>query len=95
MKLDQSSVWSITNERMTRSRGKNTCEAPEMAAAILLQVHKRSEELRFSKVSGWPYESDASENVRSRSVPRAMSNLVTGVEPPMNKGYPLYSPGCE
>ena len=66
-----------------------------MAAAILLQVHKRSEELRFSKVSGWPYESDASENVRSRSVPRAMSNLVTGVEPPMNKGYPLYSPGCE
>ena len=60
---------------MTRSRGKNTCEAAETAAAILLQVHRRSEELRFSKASGWPYESDSRENANSRSVLRAMSGV--------------------
>ena len=32
--FDHPSDGSIRNERMTRSRGKNTCEAPEIAAAI-------------------------------------------------------------
>ena len=62
-------------ERMTRSRGKNTCEAPEMAAAILLQVPRRSEESRFSKASGRPYETDARKHANSRSVLRAMSGV--------------------
>ena len=58
---------------MARSRGKNTCEAPEIAAAIRLQVHRRSEELGFSNVSGRLYESSARENVQ-RSVAKAMSD---------------------
>jgi hypothetical protein len=74
VQLDHPSVWSIENESMTRSRGKNTCEAPEIAAAILLQVHRRSEELCFSKASGRPCESNARENAQSRSFVRAMSD---------------------
>ena len=47
----RSSDQEITNKRMTRSRGKNTCEALEIAAAIPLHALRRSEELRFSKAS--------------------------------------------
>ena len=66
-----------------------------MAAAILSQVHRRSVEFRFSNVSGWPYESNARENAKSRGFPRAMSDPGWGVEPPMDNGSPLYSPGYE
>ena len=43
-------AWSfirleIINERMMRSHGKNTCEAPEIAAAIRFQVEKKSGEI--------------------------------------------------
>ena len=34
-----------TNKRMKRSRGKNTCEALDIATLIWLQVDRRSEEL--------------------------------------------------
>jgi len=34
VQIDHQSDWGITDEKMTRSRGKLTCEAPEIAAAI-------------------------------------------------------------
>ena len=80
----------MINERTTHLRGRNTCEAPEIAAAILLQVHRRSEELWFSKVSGWPDESNARENAQSRSVDETMSDPVRGREQPQWISKALY-----
>jgi hypothetical protein len=34
VQLDRASNWGFTNDKMTGSRGKNTCEAPDIAAAI-------------------------------------------------------------
>jgi hypothetical protein len=81
VQLERASDWSIANERMTGSRGKNTWEAPETAAAILLQVDRRVEELCFSTSSCRPYESNARENMLSRSFVKAMSDPVWGGEP--------------
>jgi hypothetical protein len=48
---------------------------PEIAAAILLQVHRRSE--GFSNASGRPYKSNARENVQStRSVAKAIRDPI-------------------
>ena len=63
---------------MTRSRGKNTCEAPEIAAAIRWQVDRTSEELWLFEGSGQPYESDARENAQSRSAVKVMSGSGVG-----------------
>jgi hypothetical protein len=86
VQLDYLSDWSIINERMTRSRGKNTCEAPEIAAAIRLQVDRRSEEFWLFEGSGKPYESDARENAQSRSAVKVMSDPVLGRGQPSRKG---------
>jgi hypothetical protein len=51
--------------------------------------------LRFSKASGRLYESDPRENAKRRSIARAMIDPAWGVEPPMDKGSPLYSPAGE
>ena len=67
-------------------RGKNTCETPEIAAAMSLQVHRRSEELRVSKAAGFPYERNARANAQRRRDVKAMSEPVLGREqPPVNK----------
>jgi hypothetical protein len=79
---------------MTRSQGKNTCEAPEIAAAIRLQVERRSGELLLFKASGMPYGSNARENAQSRSVVKAIRNTeLVEEQPPTDNGCPLYSPG--
>jgi hypothetical protein len=84
VQLDHPSDWSITNERMARSRGKNTSEAPEIAAAILSQALLKSGELRVSKASGRPYESNARENTQTRSFVRAMVDPAwAGEQPPV------------
>jgi len=59
-------------------RGKNTCEAPEIASAMSLQVRRRSEELRVSKAAGLPYERDARANAQTRSDVKAMNETMWG-----------------
>ena len=74
-------------------RGKNTCDTPEIAVAISLQVQKGFEELRVSKVAGMPYERNARANEPRMSEVKAMSEPVFGGEqPPMKKRRLLYSP---
>ena len=70
MKLDRdhSSDQSITTKKSVHARGKNTCEASEIAAAIVLQVFEKSELARFSKGFEWPYDSRARKNAQRRSV---------------------------
>jgi hypothetical protein len=75
MRLDHTSDWSIKNERITRSRGKNTFEASEITAAIWLQVHRWSEGLGTSEACCRPYESNAKENAQSRGVVKTISGL--------------------
>jgi hypothetical protein len=76
------------HKRESDIRGKNTCEAPEIAAAMSLQVHRRSEELRFSKIAGLPYEHNARANKQRRTKVKAM-----GVEQraaPSEEAKPFY-----
>ena len=97
MRLGRSSNWSIVNKRIMRSQGKNTCEAPEIATAIRLQVERRSGELRLFKASGKPHESNARENAQSRRVVEAIRSIpntaLSGERPPTVNGGPLCSPG--
>jgi hypothetical protein len=72
---------------MERLRGKDTCEAPETAAAIFSQTLLKSGELRFSKASGRPYESNARENAQTRSFVRAMIDPAWAGEQPPNALY--------
>ena len=61
-------------------RGKNTCDAPEIAAAMSLQIHRRSEELHVSKIAGLPYERNARTNEQRTSNIKAMSVPMLGRE---------------
>jgi hypothetical protein len=77
VQLDRPSDWNIINgRRMTDSRGKNTCEAPEIAAAMRLQVPGTSGGLCISKAPCRPYESNAKENAQSRGLVKDMSDPV-------------------
>ena len=62
----------------TTLRGKKTCEAPEIAAEISLQVHRKSKELPVSKAADVPYEREARANAQRRSEVKAMSETVWG-----------------
>ena len=73
-----------------RSQGKNTCEAPEIATAIRLQVERRSGELRLFKASGKPHESNARENAQSRRVVKAIRNTALSGERPQQLTEALY-----
>jgi hypothetical protein len=62
------------------SRGKKTSDSLEIAAAISLQVHRMSEEFRFSKAAGMPYERDARNNAQRRNDASAMADRYGSLE---------------
>jgi hypothetical protein len=72
----------MSHERESDIRGKNTCDAPEIAAAISLQVHRRSDELRVSKAADLAYEGNARANAQRRSDTTAMSEPMLYREQP-------------
>ena len=59
---------------------------PEIATAMSLQICKRSEELRVSKVDALPYKLNARANTQRKGDVKAMSEPVSG----MNEAF-LYS----